>query len=146
MSRAKLVCRIFFISVVLFALAGCADHLVDSRIDNRYIYWAYDEDGILVARGEISFDFDKAPALSGAWDIAAEAADDPVPHDGEGRLVGTFDDSTLSCNLHPEYADNNILLSGRIGSNAISGEWQWVTFAGPTSAGTFVATRKWRID
>jgi len=46
------------------------------------------------------------------------------PQDEKGDLVGTLTDTSININLHPNFADNNIILLGKIDKKYIYGKWQ----------------------
>ena len=49
--------------------------------------------------------------------------------------------TSISMNLNPGWADNNVVLSGTVEKDRISGKWTWITFVGPTAEGTFEAIK-----
>ncbi len=66
-------------------------------------------------------------------------ADEIGPQIGTGRLEGYLEDKTFHINLHPGWADNNVLLTGKIENETIFGTWSWVTFVGSRTEGPFEA-------
>ncbi|MEK6756645.1 MAG: hypothetical protein AABZ02_10890, partial [Bacteroidota bacterium] len=60
---------------------------------------------------------------------------------GAGLLTGMVDGRDVSINLNPGWVDNNVVLQGTFENDRLRGRWSWITFAGPTSEGTFDATK-----
>jgi len=56
-------------------------------------------------------------------------------------LAGRVDGRSVTINLNPGWVDNNVILAGTVVDGRIEGQWTWITFAGPTTTGTFVATK-----
>jgi hypothetical protein len=106
----------------------------------NYDYRGFDAKGSLVVAGTMSMTATDTTSVSGTWAFEGVSLVDKIgPQVGSGRLVGNIQQTTISINLNPGWADNNVLLLGTIGSRRITGRWTWVTFAGPTTEGTFEA-------
>lgn len=134
--------RLIFLLSGLFCLA-CSDFGLDPDQQTTYQYWAFDSTGNLGARGDFTLDFSKVPTLSGKWRIVSNDTEpDMGPQDGLGRLEGKLDGETFNCNFNPDLVDNNIVLNGNLKGELISGNWSWVTFAGITKSGAFVAIKE----
>jgi hypothetical protein len=108
----------------------------------NYDYRGFDAKGSLVVAGTMSMTATDTTSVSGTWAFEGVSLVDKIgPQVGSGRLVGNIQQTTISINLNPGWADNNVLLFGTIGSRRITGRWTWVTFAGPTTEGTFEAIK-----
>lgn len=82
-------------------------------------------------------------AIAGTWAFQGVSSVDRVgPQVGSGTLAGELTGSKLSIDLNPGWRDNNVILIGSAQGEKIVGTWSWITFAGPTSNGTFEAVKK----
>lgn len=103
-----------------------------------YAYFGYDSSSTLIAKGWFKFEYEDSAKIKGNWKIETIGNPSNVgPQDGEGELVGSHTDSSIYMNLHPDFADNNVILIGKINNKYIYGNWRWVTFAGITNSGNF---------
>ena len=79
--------------------------------------------------------------MEGSWRLRVVGDPTGLGHqDGEGSLVGTLTDSSISFNLNPEFIDNNILGVGVRVENGFEGTWVWVGYPGVLSQGSFHAS------
>lgn len=109
-------------------------------IPATYSYRAYSSQGPLVVVGTLTLAKTDGSLLSGTWAFEAVSLGDKVgPQLGAGKLAGSIQGTTISINLNPGWADNNVILTGTFGQDRITGTWTWVTFAGPTAQGRFEA-------
>jgi len=128
---------------LVFIQFSCSDSVVSPSYETTYNYKAYDNAGKLGVTGFLTIDFKDTPELLGRWEFSSE--DDSLEMGaqvGEGQLEGTVQGDTLWIDLHPGYADHNIIFNGKIEDDIISGQWSWITTVGIPSQGTFVATKK----
>ncbi|MDX1420947.1 MAG: hypothetical protein R3181_13360 [Rubricoccaceae bacterium] len=152
--------RALVVLLSLLALTGCSLLGLDGSDDTRrdvFRYTAYDDGDAVVVTGTLriggipSASAEEPAPLVGSWTLVATSAE-VGPQDGEGSLVGTYQDSVegplLSIDLHPENADDNVGLAGRLVDDGarIEGTWQHVGFAGPIAAGRFEAVRTASAD
>ena len=122
---------------------SCRDLNISPSYEAKYHYEALDNDGKLGVSGLFTINFKDSPDLQGKWEFFSENDSlEMGAQVGEGQLEGWVQGDTISINLHPGYADHNVILHGRIENKSISGQWSWITFSGPTNQGTFVATKK----
>jgi hypothetical protein len=130
-----------FIAFIL--LTSCSDNISGSFPEGSYSYTGYDDQGNLIARGWISIAYSDSPSVQGEWDIKKiGTAKDIGPQVGSGKLTGgLFDSDSIWIELNPQFRDNNLQLRGFYGQDKISGQWQWITFAGVSNKGTFTARR-----
>ena len=108
----------------------------------RYYYTGYNLQRTKIVKGFMTIVFADSNRISGEWQF--EATVDPKgigPQVGAGRLVGGFEGRNLWIGLNPDYADNNVMLSGVSSGTSISGTWQYVGFPGVLAGGTFRAVR-----
>lgn len=114
----------------------------------RYAYTASSQSGDPLVTGTLTIDSSAAAAkeLSGTWDLHwAEGADTTAevgPQLGTGRFDGIARGDSVAIGLNPGFADNNVNLRGAWNAGRITGSWEWDTFAGPRTRGTFVLERR----
>jgi hypothetical protein len=133
---------------VSFSLVACTD-TGDPVVSDlqpgfpvNYSYRAFAANGSLVVAGTMSLTATDTTSVTGTWAFEGISLIDKIgPQVGSGRLVGNVKETTISINLNPGWADNNVQLLGTIGSHRITGTWTWVTFVGPTTKGTFEAVQ-----
>jgi len=138
------------IGLLCLGLAGCQDqgeNAVDSPLPetepSAYSYRAYTSAGILAVVGTLTLARTDSTRITGTWTLEGVSSTDRVgPQVGTGILAGEFRDPKLSLDLNPGWRDNNVILIGSIQGTKIVGTWAWITFAGPTTNGTFEAVRK----
>jgi len=108
-------------------------------------YSALSASGQPLLTGHLEFTFTDDSTVTGSWVIAWLPAADttlPVgPQVGSGVLVGLRSGTTLRIQLNPTNADHNVALQAVPSAGGYAGQWEWTTFTGPRSAGTFVAAR-----
>jgi hypothetical protein len=132
-------------------LSACKDNVVGNFSDENYNtisegnydYIAYDSLGTVVAEGMLYFEFKDSTNITGEWEI--KKVGDPQnigPQIGSGKLVGGFSNETFWVALNPDVVDNSVFLQGKSEENKCTGKWEWITEAGPTNWGTFVAVKK----
>jgi hypothetical protein len=141
---------IFILSTAIVCFDACKDigeadtgSPSPGGIPGTYSYKGYNADGSLMVTGTMIFVVASDSSVSGTWTFVAVSSSDKVgPQVGSGRLVGAMRNGTVSINLNPGWADNNIFLVGTLGPDRFSGTWTWATFAGPTASGMFDASKK----
>ena len=122
---------------------SCHDLNVSPSYETKYQYEAFDNDGKLGVYGLLTINFKDSPDLQGKWEFFSENDSlEMGAQIGEGQLEGSVQGDTISINLHPGYADHNVILHGKIANSSLTGQWSWITFIGPTNQGNFVATKK----
>lgn len=108
-----------------------------------YEYRGYTSGGTLGVSGSMTIAGSDSNGIVGTWVLEGVGSVDRLgPQIGAGILEGTLTDSRITIDLNPGWRDNNVILHGSIQNDRISGTWLWVTFAGPTSTGSFEAVRK----
>ena len=126
---------------VALASAGCGDATgPDAVPQGGYAYTGFDEDGTVVVQGWLTLDTHDPAHVTGTWHL------EPVgnvpnlgPQTGDGRLTGQAQGNALVIDLNPGFADNNVVLDGRLGDGTYDGRWTYSGFAGPVGSGTFTA-------
>ncbi len=110
---------------------------------DTFAYHAYDKDGKEIVVGWLYITSQDSGEVTGSWSLKTVGnARNTGPQYGTGDLIGIFSDSTISVNLQPGWADNNVFLNGTYNREEIAGKWIWATFSGETAAGTFTAKQK----
>ena len=106
-----------------------------------YSYTSYDSSGKLVVQGWISLSINDRGKISGIWNLQKTGNPENIgPQYGKGILAGELADSvSMWIELNPGFVDNNLLLRGDYADHMINGKWQWITFSGVTTEGTFKA-------
>ncbi len=146
MSPARIFHKnMLYLIILAFGLTqfSCRDITVSPSYETNYHYEAFDKNGKLGVSGLLTINFKDSPDLQGEWELSSE--DDSLDMGaqvGEGQLEGTVQGDTIFINLHPGFADHNVILYGKIANDSLTGQWWWITFIGPTNQGTFVATKK----
>ena len=146
--RQKLA--VLALALLAGCLASCSDVLSNSEKDDvsgTFQYTGYNQQGVVVVRGTITLSDNKSGLVNGRWNLQAVGSPDRLgPQVGQGDVRGEISlrsngVSTLTLNLNPEWADNNVLLFGQGQSSKIEGEWHWSTLLGAVERGRFIATR-----
>jgi hypothetical protein len=135
---------------LFLSLVACADKgdspvgsLQPGGVPTRYNYKAYNSKGDLAVRGTMTLSIIDTTTVAGIWSFVAVLPAEKVgPQVGTGTLAGTLQKSSISINLNPGWADNNVFLQGTLSSDRITGRWMWSTFIGQTAEGTFEAIRE----
>jgi len=124
--------------------AGCGDATgPDAVPQGAYAYSGFDESGALVIQGWLTLDTHDPARVTGAWHL------EPVgnvanlgPQTGDGRLAGQANGNVVVVDLNPGFADNNVVLDGRLGDGTYDGRWTYSGLAGPINSGTFTADQR----
>jgi hypothetical protein len=130
--------RITFILFAAVWIMNCDDD--PSPRTGTYRYTAV-HSGSPVVEGFLHLDEVSTTRVSGRWELSrvGSANVEVGPQVGTGTLAGSFDGQTLSVDLNPGFADNNVFLAGTFQGNTLRGEWNFSGFPGPISQGTFIA-------
>ncbi len=125
----------YSLALALMAGVGCADNGTGPQAGpiGLYDYVASDSLGGLYEQGILLLSVVEGATVEGSWIFGRS---------GKGDLVGSISDDHFSLNLHPGWADHNLLLDGSVGSDVLTGRWVWVGFAGPMEGGPFIARRR----
>lgn len=134
------------ISVIAVSFCGCQDR--GNPVSRgpvpagSYRYQGFDSEGASIVVGVISISYRDSVSVVGEWALQnIGPASNIWPQIGTGLLTGRVDGRSISIDLNPGWADNNVVLDGKLVDGRIEGQWTWITFAGPTTRGTFVATK-----
>ena len=144
---ARQLSLLFFV-ILLLSVVACADKgdtpvdsLQPGSVPSTYAYKAYNAKGELAVNGTMTLSVADLTSVTGTWSCDAVLPSEKVgPQVGTGGLTGTIQKSSISINLNPGWADNNVFLQGTVSSDRITGRWMWSTLIGPTAEGTFEAT------
>lgn len=134
---------------LVLALSACSDRgnqpvdsLQPGGVPATYAYNAFNSSGNVVVNGTMTVTQLDTTSVTGTWSfVAVRPAEKIGPQVGTGTLTGTIQKSSISINLNPGWADNNVFLQGTVSSDRITGRWMWSTFIGPTAEGPFEAVR-----
>jgi hypothetical protein len=96
---------------------------------------------LLTGRLQLSFPDDST--IRGAWAIGWLPGGDTTaqvgPQVGTGDLIGVRSGDSVIIQLNPRNADHNVGLVAVAAAAGYAGKWEWVSFTGPRTAGTFTA-------
>ncbi len=112
----------------------------DTTLIGDYRYTGYDSLGAAIITGTLGFRSVDSTSTRGVWELDGPAG--YGPQIGVGTFEGWIDGGVVTLNLNPGWADNNVFLYGRLAAGVYSGQWDWVTFIGPTYTGSFKAVKK----
>jgi hypothetical protein len=137
MNRASFTAAVL-IAASAFCLVSCDTTGPEAdAIGGRYAYTAYNAADTAVVSGTINIVNPDTTALAGSWDLhSIRNAPDIGPQTGSGTLTGS-EAGSVSINLNPSAADNNVFLLGVFYNRKITGTWQWITLSGVTAEGRF---------
>ena len=137
----KYLITIFLILTLIYSCQK-DDSIIGPNQEGKFAYQAYDSLGQLVVDGWLTIEVIDSKTVKGSWQLDnLKNRTDIGMQDGDGDLIGYIDNSSISINLNPQYADHNVYLNGKISDKIIEGEWMWATFIGPTNWGTFKASK-----
>lgn len=127
--------------VLVAGLNGCTV-ITGPASDGTYRYTSYDTTGTVLVRGWFTMDISDSNTISGEWHFTAVDTPKNIgPQTGDGKLVGSIKGTSVWIELNPQYRDNNLGLIGTLQGNRFSGTWQWISFAGISNQGPFVAEK-----
>lgn len=133
--RAIFLLLAFLVTSACFHKTSGPDHQFDGN------YLAYDHAENLILQGNLNFTVNKDSTVTGNWVIdwisGANTSLEVGPQVGSGKLRGHIANGWLNLDLNPDMADNNVNLYAIWSETVMNGTWYWVTFAGPTTTGTF---------
>lgn len=146
--------------ICVVALAGCAaDQVVTEQSptpqpstsnvlgvpSGAFKYVAYDKNNAVVTVGWLRFNPDQH-YFRGKWLLYTNGDDILGPQNGSGELEGESEKRLSShkiwINLNPDYADNNVFITGNLIQDSFNGDWGFSTIAGGVNGGTFIATKQ----
>ena len=139
---------IFLLILTTLFIYGCIDdtnsiiNSEDEFTPGKYSYSAYDSVGFKVVFGWFQLSYSDSSNIYGEWYFYPVGNPQSIgPQIGEGEFVGGIDEERIWIELNPKMRDNNVFLSGSFYSGKYQGKWQWITFVGPTTWGTFTASK-----
>jgi hypothetical protein len=140
---------LFTIVVLTLTMTACKDNgepIASAPLlpgpPTSYSYNGYNAKGLMVVVGSMTLAITDGSAVSGTWRLESTAQGEKLgPQTGSGTLAGSIQGSTVTINLNPGWADNNVFLSGSLDGDRFTGTWMWSTFVGPTSEGRFEALK-----
>ncbi|HTK82301.1 MAG TPA: hypothetical protein VL633_08435 [Bacteroidota bacterium] len=117
--------------------------MAPASVLGNYDYVAFDSTGTPAVRGGLRITSRDSGLIKGVWEFAStDSVMNYGPQVGRGIFAGFIDDdSTVTINLNPGWADNNVFLTGKINGPLIEGKWSWDTIIGETNKGTFKARK-----
>lgn len=144
--RLMLLITLLALSLSSDACKDSGDTLVGSPPPGgspvKWSYRGYNSKGSLIVIGKVVLAQIDSTTINGTWILEGITAGEQVgPQLGTGKLTGMIQGTSISMNLNPGWADNNVVLSGTVEKDRISGKWTWITFVGPTAEGTFEAIK-----
>ncbi|MBN1894693.1 hypothetical protein JW906_09365 [bacterium] len=129
----------------LAVLAGCTGRRTVSGPDlsGSWYYTAWDTAGAAVAHGWFTLTQGDSGSFGGQWHFEKTGNDEKIgPQAGSDTLVGGVDEKgRVWMELRPGWRDNNIFLLGVMDREKYEGEWNYLSFTGPTNHGPFLAVK-----
>ena len=130
---------IFLVSMALL-FVSCKNGALQPENESAYWYTAYDSLGAKIVTGFLWLEFASSGSVTGHWCLQKIGNPDNIgPQTGTGKLTGNLQDSEIWINLNPDWADNNVNLTGKIEGTEIRGDWTYSGFVGMINHGTFNA-------
>jgi len=132
---------IWFSLTVLFffMIHSCED---DVNPIELYRYSGYDATGVKIITGTFSLEYGTADQISGKWDFNVIGNPANIgPQVGTGEYVGSITKDMINMYLNPEFADNNVNLTGTLSNDNISGWWYYSGIQGVINQGIFTAKK-----
>ena len=137
-----IISTITFIALIFSSCEQIGESRIFDIPPGSYAYFGYDTTSTLITKGWFKIENIDSNEITGIWHFEQIGNSGNFgPQDGEGDLIGTLTDTSIYINLQPNFADNNILLLGKVDKKYIYGEWQWATFAGVSNRGNFNAKK-----
>jgi len=136
--------RRWFLASIVLGTAACSDASEAFEFsDGTLRYEATTTVGLPLLEGELRLRYPTDSTVAGTWSIRRLPGADPSlevgPQVGTGTLIGIRDGHTLNLDLNPNWADNNVMLTGEAAAGALRGRWTWSAFTGPRASGRFTA-------
>jgi len=129
---------------LLFAILwiGCTESPTESLPTDAFVYTSYDTTGTAIVNGWFTMTISDSGAISGEWHFNPIGNPQNIgPQTGEGNLIGSIYENNIWIELNPQYADNNLQLTGTLEGDRYAGEWMSIGFPGVTNHGSFEAIR-----
>ena len=136
--------NLLFLLFVLL-LSNCSESTTGVTPARDFKYTAFDSSGEKIVEGRFNFNFQDSTSFSfeGEWHFEKVGNPQNIgPQVGSGSLVANLEGEEIFIDLNPNFADNNVVLTGNYTGNKISGDWTWITFVGETNRGNFEAIEK----
>jgi hypothetical protein len=128
-----------FLAILFVSLIGCSESALEVP-EGAWAYQGYASNGAQITDGWFKIQSQDSLLISGNWRFERVGDELEVgPQIGSGQFSGQIDAEQIWINLNPDYADNNVFLSGIIDGDRMTGNWTWSGFAGPIATGSFSA-------
>jgi hypothetical protein len=89
-----------------------------------YTYQSFDTLGTLLVTGWLKFEHTDSTQIEGSWELNnVSNRNDIGPQVGNGILLGSIIDSSISMDLNPQFRDHNLYLEGIIKDSYFEGKW-----------------------
>jgi len=76
--------------------------------------------------------------FTGTWEMVSTSPEFPKQSVTPGSYKGAIQKGTISIDLNPGWADNNVVFWGEIKGELLTGQWFHATFAGGAPMGKFI--------
>jgi hypothetical protein len=131
-----------FMSLIIALIIINCNNILQTIPKGAYNYIGYDSTGNTIIAGWLTLNLSDTTNITGEWHFnTVNNPKDIGMQTGNGNLRGGKNDSIVSINLNPNWADNNVILNGKINNDGYYGKWYWSTFIGETNKGTFKANK-----
>ncbi len=97
-----------------------------------YKYTALDQEGKVIAAGELYITAATPSSVTGTWEIKTAAPQEMTgPQNGKGAIHGSVEPKSglIYLDLNPDMMDNNVVLTGIFKDGKLSGAWGWYGYA-----------------
>jgi len=139
----KYLAQIFILPIILFSLFSCSDSLIPDTLPGEYNLTAFDSLGVKISQGSLTVNLISDSKIEGEWSFVQVGSNSYNGFKfGDGKYTGTVSGDTVRINLNPDMIDDNINLFGIFSDGVIAGKWEWSTFVGVTTRGTFNAVKE----
>ena len=140
--KLNLIIIILFLSLVFSCEKDQSIVEVESGPAGSFIYQSFDTLGNRIVSGWLILEYTDSVKIEGSWRLYnLSNRNDIGPQVGNGILLGSIIDSSISIDLNPPYIDHNVYLEETIKDDFIEGMWIWATYAGASNWGTFKAIK-----
>ncbi len=140
--KINLIIVILFLSLIIYCEKDKSTIGFEPDPSGSFTYQSFDTLGTLLVTGGLTFEHTDSVLIEGSWRLNnVSNRHDIGPQVGNGNLLGSIIDSSISMDLNPGFKDNNLYLEGIINDTNFEGRWSWISFAGVTNWGTFKAIK-----
>jgi hypothetical protein len=134
----------FFSLALFFLFCSCGEDFTTNSSIKIYMYTGYDSSWNKIISGYLWIKSVDSTSVKGSWDFKLICDEENIgPQIGKGVFEGVTDmRGSMSLNLNPGSADNNVILNGNTFlPYRFEGAWHYIGFVGEINWGRFEATQ-----